>query len=151
MERPGQVGGVEEPEQPERTEGERSDRDPGPQPRPAVERDRGAGEDQRHHHHHAHRGTDQVVTEEAVLVDVDQEPAALGQRPTGLARLHAATLHRVGSVEPEVGEDGGRDVGEVHEAVVLRRGGAQQAGLQPRGAHRSHAERVALPAAASAP
>ena len=62
----------------------------------------------------------------------------------GRAGLHAPALHRVGPVEPEVGEDGRCDVGEVDEPVALRGGGAQETGLEAGAAHRGDAERVAF-------
>ena len=68
----------------------------------------------------------------------------VGERAPGLTRVHAAAFHRVGSVEAEVREHGGRHVDEVHETVVLRRGRAQQARSDARSAERGDAERGAL-------
>jgi len=52
-----------------------------PAARPPVERDRREGQDDRQHHHDAHRLADQTVAEQAVLVDVDEELAALASVP----------------------------------------------------------------------
>ena len=145
VERPRDVRGVEEAEQPERGEHQQPDHPPGPQSDPAVEHDRSAREDERDHHHHAHGRAHESVAEQAVLVRVHQELAAFGQRSPGLAGLHAPAFHRVGPVEPEVGEDGRRDVGEVDEAVALRGGRAHQAGLEAGAAHCRNGEQgVAL-------
>ncbi len=66
-----------------------------------------------------------------------------GEGPARLPRLHPPALHRVGTLEPEVGENRRRDVGHVHEPVALRRGRPQEPGREPGGAYRGDAQRVA--------
>ena len=54
----------------------------------------------------------------------------VGERAARVAGLHPAPLHVVGALETEVGEHGRRDVGEVDEAVALRRGGTEETGRE---------------------
>ena len=51
-------------------------------------------------------------------------------RAARVAGLHPAPLHVVGALEAEVGEHGRRHVGEVDEAVALRRGGTEETGRE---------------------
>ena len=90
---------------------------PGPgEPHEGAEHERNLDD-----HEHHRDDADDLVPEGGGGVRVRDTGASLGRRAALVAHLERATLHRVGSFEPDPVEDRGRDVDDLHESGAARR------------------------------
>ena len=134
VERPGEVGRVEEPDEAEREDRERPRAASSPLRRSGAEPVDQRSADREHardHEHRRHRRTDLAVAEQAVVVRVHEERDPARERVRRVGGLHLTAFHRLRPVEPVEVQDRRRDVDHVDEAVLARRRGAQQAGREP--------------------